>query len=315
VVPVDYPVGRHQSIYFYATHDGGLTWKLEIGSHLPIVVSWALKINPQATSRACTTDTFAVWGRAALVAAASPATWWILQPGPKGATKRLVVTAGASGITTYVMKGLPATTDRSDLAALNANDALLTLPIPSGYQTTYETSDGGVKWEKVTLPADRSAKSSATPKCATSHLRITLGRLGVAAGHVGMYFYVKNAGAKTCELDGFPTVQLIGSTKRLIPTLVTFGQDYTVPLVTPRSTRIMPGSTAVFMLGYADMTGYGFSRCPTANTLRITPPGDLGSQDLHLEIQAYGGATIQSLVCGEIAVSPIMTLNAWKHIT
>jgi len=29
---------------------------------------------------------------------------------------------------------------------------------------------------------------------------------------------------------------------------------------------------------------------------------------LHLEMEPYGGAAIQSLVCGEIAVSPIVTL-------
>jgi hypothetical protein len=130
-----------------------------------------------------------------------------------------------------------------------------------------------------------------------------------------MYFLVKNVGTRACELDGFLTIHMIGGTKRLVPTVVTFGADYTVPLISPRITRIKPGGTSVFMLGYADATGYGLSKCPTANTLRITPPGDLVFQDLHVEIQAYGGATIQSLVCGEIAVSPIMSLGAWKHIT
>jgi len=48
----------------------------------------------------------------------------------------------------------------------------------------------------------------------------------------------------------------------LVPTEVTFGADYTVPFVAPRITRIKPGGTAVFMLGYADMTGYGVAKCP-----------------------------------------------------
>jgi hypothetical protein len=308
VVPVAYPVGRHQAIYFYATHDGGVTWKLEVGSHLPIDVSGALTIDPQTATQVCSLDVRAASGRVAIVTAASPATWWILQSGPKGATTRLVVVADGAGITTYGMKDLPATTDQSDLAALNTNDALLTLPIPYGYETTYETSDGGVKWEKVTLPAKHSVESLVTPVCATLQLRITLGHIGVALGHVGMYFVVKNTGAKTCELDGFPTVQMIGGTKHLVPTMVTFGSDYTVPLISARLTLIKSGATAAFMLGYADSTGYGLSKCPTAHTLRITPPGDLATQDLHLEMEPYGGAAIQSLVCGEIAVSPIVTL-------
>jgi hypothetical protein len=314
VVPVDYPVGLHQAIYFYATHDSGVNWKLEVGSHLPIDVSGALTINPQTAAQTCSLDARATSGRVAIVTAASPATWWILQPGLKGATTRLVVTADGTGITTYGIKDLPATTGQADLAALNSNDALLTLSIPYGYETTYETSNGGVTWEKVTLPDAHSSASGVTPNCATAHLRISLGRSGVAAGHIGMYFTVKNVGAKQCELDGFPTVQMIGSSKGLVPTLVTFGSDYTVPLVSARVTLIKAGAPAIFMLGYADSTGYGTAKCPAADTLRITPPGDLAAQDLHVGLQPYGGGTIQSLVCGEIAVSPIMSLAAWKHI-
>jgi len=314
VVPVDYPAGRHQSIYFYATRNGGVTWRREVGSHLPIDVSGELTINPQTATRVCSLDLRASSGHVAIVATASPSTWWILQPGPKGQTTRTVVTANGAGITSYDVKDLPATTGQSDLAALNANDALLTLPIPYGYDTTYETSNGGVGWEKVTLPTTGSTVS-VTPQCATSHLRITLGHSGVAMGHIGMNFLLKNVGKRACELDGFPTVQMIGSTTHLVPTEVTFGTDYTVPFIAPRITRIKPGGTAVFMLGYADMTGYGVAKCPTAHTLRITPPGDLASHDLHLEVQAYGGATIQRLVCGEITVSPIMSLSAWRHIS
>jgi hypothetical protein len=212
------------------------------------------------------------------------------------------------------MSGLPATTGHLQIAALNANDALLTFPIPSGYQTTYETSDGGVKWEKVAHLSNVVTKAEATPNCATSNLQITLGHSGVAMGHIGLDFYVKNVGTRTCELDGYPTVQLMGSTRNLIPTEVTFGSDYTVPPVVSRTIILEPGNRSIFLLGYSDMTGYGFSKCPTATTLRVTPPGDLASKDLHLEIQAFGGATIQQLVCGEIAVSPIMSVATWKHI-
>jgi len=223
------------------------------------------------------------------------------------------VTANGAGITSYDVKDLPATTGQSDLAALNANDALLTLPIPYGYDTTYETSNGGVGWEKVTLPTTGSTVS-VTPQCATSHLRITLGHSGVAMGHIGMNFLLKNVGKRACELDGFPTVQMIGAPRTWSPR-----KSRSVRITRCRSSHHgspnQARGTAVFMLGYADMTGYGVAKCPTAHTLRITPPGDLASHDLHLEVQAYGGATIQRLVCGEITVSPIMSLSAWRHIS
>jgi photosystem II stability/assembly factor-like uncharacterized protein len=312
VVPVDYPVGVHQDIYFYVTHDGGENWDLDAATNLPIRVGGTLSINRRiAATQPCTGPVTS--GRVAIVTAASPNTWWILQPGPKGATKRIVVTGGGAETTTYTMKGLPSTTNRAQAAALNVNDALITVPGSSGYLTTYETSNGGVRWEKVTLRAGALKKNNAAHNCATAKLRTTPGRSGAAAGHVGMYFYVKNVGTETCALDGYPTLQLMGNSKRLIPTLTTFGSDYAVPAISPQIVLLKPGARAVFMLGYADQTGYGLATCPTADSLRITPPGDHASQTLHAKIQAYGGATISGLVCGEIAVSPMMSLATWKR--
>jgi hypothetical protein len=96
-------------------------------------------------------DTAAASGHVALVAS-NPTTWWILQPGPKSATAEVVVTIGAIRISSFVIRDLPKTTNQMVVAALNARDALITLPIPSGYHTTYETANGGVTWSKVTLP-------------------------------------------------------------------------------------------------------------------------------------------------------------------
>jgi photosystem II stability/assembly factor-like uncharacterized protein len=151
VEPVDYPVNGRQLIYLYVTGDGGVTWKLDAKTHLPIVVSGALTFNGHDESQGCNVDTAAVSGPAAMITSASPATWWVFTPGPKGATS-LVVADGAGAQTALTVKDLPKTTDQMAVAASNSRDALLTLPIPYGYQTTYETSNGGVSWEKVTLP-------------------------------------------------------------------------------------------------------------------------------------------------------------------
>jgi photosystem II stability/assembly factor-like uncharacterized protein len=312
VVPVDYPVGGHQTIYFYVSGNGGETWTLDTRMK-PIGVGGTLAINRRnAAAQSCFGPVTS--SHVAIVSPASSATWWILQPGPKGSTKRVVAINHGAGTSRYQMSGLPATTGRLQIAALNANDALLTFPIPSGYQTTYETSNGGVKWEKVAHLSRHLTESDAAPNCTTSNGRVTLGHSGVALGHIGMYFYVKNTGTQTCELDGYPTVQMTGRAKNLIPTLVTFGSDYTLPRIAARAILITPGDRAIFLLGYADETGYGSSKCPIATALRVTLPGDLASQNLHLEIQAYGGTSIQTLVCGEIAVSPIMSLATWRRI-
>jgi len=80
-----------------------------------------------------------------------------------------------------------------------------------------------------------------------------VGTLGSRDGSHRNEFLLKNVGKRACELDGFPTVQMIGA-----PRTWSHGShvraDYTVPFVAPRITRIKPGGTAVFMLGYADMT-------------------------------------------------------------
>jgi len=151
VEPVDFPVDGHQAIYFYTTRDDGLTWKLDTNSMLPVIVSEPLKLNPETASGACNLDTAATTGRAAAISLASLSTWWILEPGPKGTTKNVVVTGSGRAESTFTVDDLPATTGQMEFSALNVNDALLTRPIPYGYQTTFESTDGGATWRKLKL--------------------------------------------------------------------------------------------------------------------------------------------------------------------
>ena len=299
VVPVDYPVAGHQSLYLDATGDGGRTWQLVRAGVLPIDVPATLTVDRRAPS--CTTDSPVVAGREAIISPAGPSTWWVLAPGPRGSTRRTVVNARTDGSTTYVMTGLPATTGQPVLEALNANDAVVTLPIPYGYRTTFATANGGVTWRSLHLPVS----TRATPTCASAHLRITVARRGVALGHAGLGFVVRNNGSRTCLLDGYPTVQLVG-TSGPSATVVTFGPDYTVPNLAPKAVELSPGETAGFLLGYADATGYGAATCPRSTALRVTPPGDLAPITVRVGMQVFGGPTITQLRCGELAVSPIV---------
>jgi photosystem II stability/assembly factor-like uncharacterized protein len=61
------------------------------------------------------------------------------------------VTDNGNTESSITIRDLPKTTDRIDFTALNANDALITLPIPYGYQTTYQTTDGGSTWTMLKL--------------------------------------------------------------------------------------------------------------------------------------------------------------------
>jgi photosystem II stability/assembly factor-like uncharacterized protein len=150
-VPVDYPVSGHQDIYMYVTDDGGQKWKMNPDATLPIVVHEPLKLNPETTARQCDLTNSATSGRAAIISSPNLSTLWILEPGLKGATKSIVVTEGGNAESSIAIRDLPKTTGQIDFTALNANDALITVPIPYGYQSTYETIDGGATWTKLRL--------------------------------------------------------------------------------------------------------------------------------------------------------------------
>jgi hypothetical protein len=154
VVPVDYPDGNRQAVYFYVTHDGGLRWTLD-SVHPRVVVGGVLRINRQsAAAQPCFGGTLTpVASRhVVVIAAASPTTWWILQPGVKGEGSVSIVSLKGDHIASTKLRDLPSTQKETALAALNSKGALLTLPIPYGYQSTYETSNSGASWTKLDFP-------------------------------------------------------------------------------------------------------------------------------------------------------------------
>jgi photosystem II stability/assembly factor-like uncharacterized protein len=154
VAPVDYSDGSDQAIYFYVTRNGGQRWNLD-GSHSPVIIGGTFRINRRgAKTQSCTDMTMAPIssGDVAMISSAGTDTWWILQPGNKGESSVTVVSLTGEKRKSTNIGGLPSTRSATSLAVLNSTDALLTVPIPYGYQSTYETSDGGKIWSKIELP-------------------------------------------------------------------------------------------------------------------------------------------------------------------
>lgn len=163
VVPVDYPDGGRQAVYFYVTHDGGLRWTLDT-VHPRVVVGGDLRINRQgAAAQPCLDGTLApvASGHVVVMTSAGPKTWWILHPGRKGEGSISIVSLNGGHVASTKLRDLPSTRNETSLAALNSKGALLTLPIPYGYQSTYETSNSGTTWKKIVFPTptETSAES------------------------------------------------------------------------------------------------------------------------------------------------------------
>jgi hypothetical protein len=73
---------------------------------------------------------------------------------------------------------------------------------------------------------------------------------------------------------------------------------------------IQPQNIATFEIGYTDSTGFENDRCPLAQEITITPPGDSGSLVLRARLEPFGEGTTKKHQCGEIAVSPVMFVES-----
>lgn len=151
----------------------------------------------------------------------------------------------------------------------------------------------------------RSAAHS-VPRCATRSLRIWVGRSTVAMGTVADEFGFTNNSTKTCSLDGYPRVQMLGksgknqSTSDHEASLGAFGIEEKVVV-------LAPGKTAYFGVVFHDQTGFANLACPTSVALRFTSPQNTATVTLHgthAQIAAYSGTT-EHLVCGNVSVTPV----------
>lgn len=90
-----------------------------------------------------------------------------------------------------------------------------------------------------------------------------------------------------------------------IPTHVKGSRATTVSSSVPtRLVPLRPGGAASFEAGWADATGFGQKRCPSAATVEVRPPGARSAIEVKWPLAPFGGS-IPHLECGRIAVSPV----------
>jgi hypothetical protein len=148
------------------------------------------------------------------------------------------------------------------------------------------------------------ARAVFVPRCLNTQLRVAPGQSEGALGHIGVVVHFSNRSRSTCELAGYPGLQMLNGAGRPLPTYVQRGIAYTVPKVPDRVVILAPGAVASFYLGYDDSTGFGDEKCPASTRVEITPPNDYNPLTIAWKIEPYGG-DIPHLKCGEITVSPV----------
>lgn len=121
-------------------------------------------------------------------------------------------------------------------------------------------------------------------QCLVSQLSLSTGPHSAGAGTVQEVFILTNTGQSTCQLFGYPGMQML-SGGQAIPTKVvrTPGPENTVTLA--------PGATSSFLAEWHNQTGYT-SPCAVSQQVQVTPPNETHQLTLTASIQACPDGTI-----------------------
>jgi hypothetical protein len=149
--------------------------------------------------------------------------------------------------------------------------------------------------------AQASAHAAASaPRCRLSQLALAQPKSTGAAGSVRMRFVFTNVSATTCELFGFPGMQLLNAPGAALPTYVRRGASAVVP-AEPEADVVMTHSQhASFYAGYSDVPT-GTQACKVSTSVEVTPPNDTKHFTLRLAIAPCGGiVTLSPVVHGRL---------------
>ena len=115
-----------------------------------------------------------------------------------------------------------------------------------------------------------SSVGLSSPRCAPSRLRLTVLDIQGAAGHRYWEMALRNVGASSCRLQGYPGVGLLDGHGRLIADNVERQSGFATPSVT-----VARGRRAYFTFAYV-VAGPCFPHDFKAYGLEVYPPNDRG---------------------------------------
>lgn len=126
--------------------------------------------------------------------------------------------------------------------------------------------------------------ANGSQRCQVTQLSLSTGQHSAGAGTVQETFILTNTSQSTCQLSGYPGMQMMSGGQQ-IPTKVvrTPGSEPTVTLA--------PGATSSFLAQWHDQTGYT-TPCATSQQVEVTPPNAFSQLTVTASIQACPDGTI-----------------------
>jgi hypothetical protein len=154
------------------------------------------------------------------------------------------------------------------------------------------------------------AASASWPQCSRSQVGITATATGAGLGHVGVLFTLHNTSSAACQLDGYPSLQLLGGDGKTLPTTVVRAVSgaYLFPAVVPHRLALPPGGVGSFDLQYGDNPAGAAANepyataCPPAKQVEVTMP----DASNHTVV-----ATSMAPCGGQVIVSPVVPGADW----
>ncbi|MFJ4922761.1 DUF4232 domain-containing protein [Streptomyces sp. NPDC088725] len=144
------------------------------------------------------------------------------------------------------------------------------------------------------VAAETGASASATPRCDTSDLSVSLsdgGQAGSQSGmsHAGQFLRFRNTGSGTCALYGYPGLGLEDAAHKPLKTTAAWGNTYFTPNSGKHTVTLKSGQSA-----WADLawTQTGADDAAKSQYLEVTPPGATTHRTLAFE-RVVDGGTLQ----------------------
>ncbi|MFB9251257.1 DUF4232 domain-containing protein [Sphaerisporangium melleum] len=123
-------------------------------------------------------------------------------------------------------------------------------------------------------PAQASSDAAASPRCRTTQLKASIGRVDPGAGQRNAPLVFTNTSAKTCWVYGFVGLVMIDGNGDVLRTRTRREK------ITPHRVTLRPGHQARARLHWTVVPAAGEKTCPAAARLMIIPPDEVA----HLEI-------------------------------